>query len=101
MVTGDAEASLPIPAFETLTEAPETSTMSGGEGWLPPERGDVQRDGGAWGGRVLQKRGVLLVMVPLPLETPRSGRQGAVWEAECMQVAVWLKQALSLSGWAV
>lgn len=30
---------MPIPAFETLTEAPETSTMKAGESWLPPGEG--------------------------------------------------------------
>lgn len=39
--------------------------------------------------------------VSLPLVSPRSGRWGAVWEAEgCVRVAARLKQTLPLSGWA-
>lgn len=39
VVTGDAEASLLVPVFETLTEAPETATVSVVRAGRPQERG--------------------------------------------------------------
>lgn len=85
--TGDAEASLPIPAFETLTEAPETSTRKAGEGWLPP-REEIWRDRCAWGGELLQERELLLLKAPYHWK-PRALGDGERF-GRVMDACLWL-----------